>query len=260
MNDVATPAAGLILLRDAPALEVLMTERHQSMGFAGGALVFPGGKIDPADRDPAWAEHSDGWSGLADDLRAAAVAAIRESFEEAGVLLARTSAGELGAEAVDSLRAAWRGPLAQSNDAFLPMVRGEGLRLSFDRLTLFAHWIAPPGLHRRFDTIFFASPCPFEQSGSADGGEATEAVWLRPRDALEAAAAGRRRLIFPTKRKLELLELGANTAETLRLARERPVDPIMPGIEQRNGEPWLTIPRHLGYPVTEEALSASARG
>lgn len=260
MSDVATPAAGLILLRDAPALEVLMTERHQSMGFAGGALVFPGGKIDPADRDPAWAEHCDGWDETTPDLRAPALAAIREAFEEAGVLIARTGEGEIAAAAVDDLREAWRGRLAESNEAFLPMVLSEGLRLCFDRLTLFAHWIAPPGLHRRFDTIFFASPCPFEQSGSADGGEATEAVWLRPRAALDAAAAGRRRLIFPTKRKLELLELGANTAETLRLARERPIEPIMPSVEQRNGEPWLTIPRHLGYPVTEEALSASARG
>jgi 8-oxo-dGTP pyrophosphatase MutT (NUDIX family) len=261
MNDVPTPAAGLILLRDAPSLEVLMTERHQTMGFAAGALVFPGGKVDPADRDPAWAEHCDGWGSISPDWRAAAVAALREAFEEAGVLLARPShGGDLGHEDVARLCARWRGPLAQSNEAFLPMLREEGLRLTLDRLTPFAHWIAPPGLHRRFDTRFFAAPCPGGQIGSADGGEATEAIWLNPAVALDEAEAGRRRLIFPTKRKLELLTLANDAAETLRNAAHRPVEPIMPSVEMRDGEPWLTIPGRLGYPVTEEPLAASTRG
>lgn len=261
MNDVPTPAAGVILLRDAPSLEVLMTERHQTMGFAAGALVFPGGKIDPADRDPAWAEYCDGWDLIDENWRAAAVAALREAFEEAGVLLARlSSGGDLGHEDVARLCARWRRPLAESNEAFLPMLREEGLRLTLGRLIPFAHWIAPPGLHRRFDTRFFAAPCPKGQIASADGGEATEAIWLSPAFALAEAQAGRRQLIFPTKRKLELLTLARDTAATLRGAAERPVEPIMPSVEMRGGEPWLVIPDHLGYPVTEEPLAASTRG
>lgn len=261
MNDAPTEAAGLILLRDAPQLEVLMTERHQSMGFAGGALVFPGGKIDAADRDPAWADYCDGWSSIEGDWRAAAVAALREAFEEAGVLLARAQDGrDLGEPDIERLRLQWRGPLAQSNDAFLPMMRAEGLKLSLEWLSPFAHWIAPPGLHRRFDTRFFAARCPGGQVAAADGGEATEAVWLRPAEALAQAQAGRRRLIFPTKRKLELLTLTDDAASALRKARERKVEPIMPAVEMRDGEAWLAIPGHLGYPVTEEPLSASTRG
>lgn len=261
MSEVPTPAAGLILLRDAPQLVTLMTERHHAMDFAGGALVFPGGKIDPADRDPAWADYCDGLTLLAAEWRAAAVAAIREAFEEAGVLMARgADGGDLDAAAVESLRAMWGGRLRDSNESFLPMVRDEGLRLAVDRLVPFAHWIAPPGLHRRFDTRFFAAACPPGQDGSADGGEAIDAIWIRPRDALADAVEGRRRLIFPTKRKLELLALAAATSETLLLAASRSVEPIMPMIVSRDGATWLTIPAHLGYPVTEEPLAASTRG
>lgn len=260
MTDAPTPAAGLILLRDAPALEVLMTERHSAMGFAGGALVFPGGKIDPADLDAAWADYCDGWQSLPHDWRAAAVAAIREAFEEAGVLLARGPEGDVEAARAEILRDLWGERLKQSNEAFLPMVRAEGLRLAVDRLVCFAHWIAPPGLHRRFDTRFFAALCPSGQTGVADGNEAVEAVWIAPKAALAETAAERRRLIFPTKRKLELLTLAETSSATLANAASRPVEPIMPEVVLRDGEPWLTIPDTLGYPVTEEALSASTRG
>ncbi len=261
MTVIATPAAGLILLRDAPRLEVLMTVRHQAMGFAGGALVFPGGKIDPADRNTVWAAHCEGWDNLHTEWRAAAVAAIREAFEEAGILLARSAdGGELDAAQADALRAAWGGRLKDSNDAFLTMVRSADLKLATDRLVRFAHWIAPPGLHKRFDTRFFAALCPARQTAAADGGEAVEAVWVAPAEALADAAAGNRRLIFPTKRKLELLALADTAEATLARAAARAVEPIMPDVAMRDGEPWLTIPPHLGYPVTEEPLSASTRG
>lgn len=260
-EEAPTPAAGLILVRGASELEVLMTERHRALDFAGGALVFPGGRLDPADHDAAWRDRSDGWDDLPEALRPAAIAAVRETFEEAGLLLARDRKGAFcdGARLAD-IRRRWRGPLARSNAAFLSMLGEEALRPALDALVVFAHWIAPPGLHRRFDTRFFAAHCPPDQSALADGGEATEAVWVRPRAALADAEAGRRRLIFPTRRKLEMLALSADAEEALAAARARPAPPIMPALVERDGARWLTIPTDLGYPVTEESLETSMRG
>ena len=261
MTAAPLPAAGLILLRDAPSLEVLLTERDAAIAFAGGALVFPGGRVDPADADPQWADHADGWNALADDERAAAVAAIREAFEEAGVLLARDVDGAFCDDArIVALLARWRPPLVQTNSAFMTMMRDERLRLALDILTPFARWIAPPGVHKRFDTRFFAAAEPVTMTPRADGREASRAFWRSPAVVVADHDAGRVKLIFPTRRKLELLALGDTAAATLAAAATRKVAPIMPSMHMRDGEMWLTIPKDQGYPVTEERLSASTRG
>jgi 8-oxo-dGTP pyrophosphatase MutT (NUDIX family) len=261
MTDNPIPAATVLLLRDEPAFEVLMVERHANIGFAGGALVFPGGRIDPGDRNPAWTEHS---AGCDPALMAGEIAAIREAFEEAGILLAREAGAGPEAPLIDGERAAalgdWRAVVEQDDAQFLELIRREGLKLACDKLRLFAHWIAPPGLHRRFDTLFFACICPEGQAAHEDGNEATEALWISPAGAVAARERGERKIIFPTLCNLRLLGLSNSASEVFDFARRRKIAPVQPTIEMREGEAFLCIPQDMGYPVTSEKIDASLQG
>lgn len=260
MSDEPIPAATVLLLRDAPAFEVLMIERHANVGFAGGAIVFPGGRIDPGDRNPAWTEHA---VGADPAMLPAQIAAIREAFEEAGILIARAS-GDPAAPLIDGARAAaldpWRRKAEADDAKFLEMVREENLSLACDKLFLFAHWIAPPGLHRRFDTLFFAAACPENQVAREDGNEATETLWISPQAAIAARERGERKIIFPTYCNLRLLGESATIDAALKFARTRRIEAIQPRLEMRGDEAWLTIPDGLGYPVTQERLDPRFRG
>ncbi|MEQ8937014.1 MAG: NUDIX domain-containing protein [Amphiplicatus sp.] len=258
MSDVPIPAATVLLLRDAPRFEVLMIERHADIGFAGGALVFPGGRVDPGDRNPAWGNYT---TGLDPEFGNAQIAAAREAFEEVGILLAR----EKGAhDFIGDARAAslseQRKAIEQNDALFLELIRDEGLELACDRLRLFAHWIAPPGVHKRFDTWFFAAECPVGQQPLEDGDEATEALWIAPEEAIAARRNGARKIIFPTARNLELLTQSRSITETFEFAARRPIRPVQPDIVMRGGVSYLTIPTDLGYPVTEEPLDTAMRG
>ena len=258
MSDAPIPAATLILLRDQPEFQALMIARTERASFAGGALVFPGGRVDPGDRDLQWADHAAGLSADA-ILAAAQVAAIREAFEEAGVLLARGPGGALlNADEVRAL-SPWRANVERDDALFLMLVRRHGLTLAADQLTLFAHWVAPPGLHRRFDTLFFAAPFPEEQEVLEDGDEATEALWISPAAAIAAREAGTRKIIFPTARNLELLGVSDSTAAAMDFARRRPIRPVIPDTVTRDGQLFLKLPEDLGYPVTEEAFETASR-
>jgi 8-oxo-dGTP pyrophosphatase MutT (NUDIX family) len=252
-------------VRDAAAggaapLEVLMVERHEGMGFAGGASVFPGGKIDPADQDAGWLALADGLDGLEPMERAARVACVREAFEEAGMLVARDQAGQLVGEALCQRLSPLRADVVKRAGLFAEMVRVEGLRLACDTLVRFARWIPPEGLHKRFDTWFFLTPTPPGQVPLEDGLETTAFAWLRPVAALEDLAAGTRKIIFPTARNLELLGLSATVADALADAAARPQEIVQPVMVQRADGAFLTIPTHLGYPVTEERLETALRG
>jgi 8-oxo-dGTP pyrophosphatase MutT (NUDIX family) len=259
MEQAPIPAATVILLRDQPRFETLMIARHQGSAFAGGALVFPGGRVDPGDRDPAWRAAAEGLSA-APDVAAAQVAAIREAFEEVGVLLARGADGAFADGQKARRFGRHRRAVEREDRRFLDLIRDEGLALACDELRLFAHWIAPPGLHRRFDTLFFAARFPAGQDVLEDGDEATEAVWIAPEEALAARAEGRRKIIFPTARNLELLALSHSVGDVFGLAARRPIRPVTPRVERRVDGVFLTIPEGLGYPVLEEPFeSASVR-
>lgn len=263
-DDTPIPAATILLLRDAPAFQVLMIERHADISFAGGALVFPGGRINPGDLDPAWTEHLDGCEARNSAIRAGMIAAAREAFEETGILLAREKGRGPGAPLVDGARAAALDPLRRAverdDGKFLEIICAENLALACDRLVLFAHWIAPPGLHKRFDTLFFAAARPEGQEAREDGDEATEALWIEPAAALVARERGTRRMIFPTARNVELLAVSRSTTEALEWARRRRIEPVQPKVMTREGVEYLTIPGDLGYPVTEERLVTALRG
>ncbi len=170
------PAATILIARDAPdGLEVFMVKRHHQIDFVAGALVFPGGKVAKGDHDAALCDFVDGSAALSPDMQALAAAAIREAFEESGILFAREAGAD---ELVDAERLAqlehYRPALEKGEIGLLDMVRAENLRLACDRLVRFAHWITPENMPKRFDTHFFLAAAPPGHAGSHDGRESVE--------------------------------------------------------------------------------------
>jgi len=247
MTDAAIPASTLILVRDrdGAAPELLMVERAEGMAFAAGALVFPGGRIDDADLGLGQA------IGLGDG---AAVAAIRETIEETAVAVGLNPIPDRAATL--GLQAA----LAEDAD-FATLLAGAGLKLAADALTPFARWVPKFHAVRRFDTLFFVAEAPpGDWHPNVIAGECSGAYWLSAAAALERDARGQARLIFPTRRNLERLAQHASFAEIRADALAHPIEPVTPWIEERGGEKFITIPGHLGYPVTEERLDGLWRG
>jgi recombination protein RecT len=194
---VPRPAATVLLLRDTPAgVEVLMTRRSASASFAPGAYVFPGGGIDPA--DAAAHDIAARRPGQSDLRLTQAIAAIRESFEELGVLLARQADGR-------AVSAGDLGSLAR-HAPLVAQCRERGLVLAADQVFVLAHWITDRDLPRRFDVPFLVARMPAGQSPVADEAEQFEPVWVRPADALAQHKAGNFFIIFPTIRTLERLQ------------------------------------------------------
>ena len=177
------PSATVLLLRDAEAgLEVFMVKRHHQIDFASGALVFPGGKSHAGDHDPAWAEHVLGWEAYDAEQRGLRIAAVREVFEEAGILLAKRRDGApMSGEACPmEVRLA----VDAGTTAFIDVVRDLEARLDLSALTVFARWITPPLTPKRFDTWFYAVNAPAEQLAACDGRETVDAEWIAPAEAL----------------------------------------------------------------------------
>ncbi|WP_423604434.1 NUDIX hydrolase [Sphingomonas sp. MS122] len=239
------PAATLIVMRERVAgpPELLIVERSAAMRFAGGALVFPGGRVDPGDRALAGLHRGD-----PDDL-AARIAAIRETIEEAGLAV-----GVAGLADLEWVRAALY--------AGRPM--GEVLAeavIDLDALVPFARWLPPSDVsHKVFDTRFYLARLPDDAAEAAvDGNENVRLFWARAQEVLDAADAGRARIIFPTRRNLERLAQFGSFAEAAADARAHPVEPITPWVEMRDGEERLCIPEGLGYPVTSQGIGTALR-
>tara|TARA_R110000787_G_scaffold8958_1_gene31096 strand:- start:426 stop:1232 length:807 start_codon:yes stop_codon:yes gene_type:complete len=247
-------AATLIVARDTSdgAPDFLMIERSQTMAFAGGAMVFPGGAVDAADREYARtldkaADH--------DDL-AARIAAIREAIEECGLALG-LSGGSSNPEAVDAMRAALK-----SGRTFAAIADEMALALDYDQLVPFTRW-CPPGdaVHKRFDTRFYITRWDSDEGLlSPDGSETAGLGWYRARDMLAEADAGRAKIIFPTRRNLERLAQFDSVGALLDHARSFSPKLISPWVERRDGVDHLCIPDDAGYPVTSEPLTSAARG
>jgi 8-oxo-dGTP pyrophosphatase MutT (NUDIX family) len=200
-----------MLVRDAPELEVFMLRRNPESVFAGGAYVFPGGAVDADDR------------ALGDDRRFW-VAAVRETFEEAGVLLARTSADDAPFDASpDALEdlAADRLRLLTGSATFADVLGAHQARIDFDALVPFARWITPSPSPRRFDTWFFAAAAPDGHAYEHDDNEAVASEWIRPVDALARARSDDIELIYPTVRTLLVMARYPSAAEFLADARAR---------------------------------------
>ncbi len=246
MSDEAIPAATLVVVRELPDRppELLMVERSEGMAFAAGALVFPGGRIDAADES------------LAAQLgvTGAAIAAVRETVEETAV--------PVGLSPIPDSATALRlqDQLVGGRD-FAAALDEAGLELEAAALTPFARWVPKFHAVRRFDTLFFVAPAPAgDWQPRAVEGECADAFWLSANEALEREARGETRLIFPTRRNLERLALHGDFAAIRADALAHPVDPVTPWVEERDGEKFITIPEHLGYPVTQEKLDGLWRG
>jgi 8-oxo-dGTP pyrophosphatase MutT (NUDIX family) len=237
------PAATLLLMRDGPAgIEVLLTTRHGAAGFAAGATVFPGGKVDAGDRTRG-----------GDALR---FAGIRETFEECGILLARR-AGDgamLSAAALAELLA--RQPSLTDFGAFIDRA---GLTPATDLLVPFAHWITPVDQPKRFDTHFFLAPAPPHQVARQDGHEAIVVHWLTAEGAIAAARRGEIKLVLPTR--LNLLKLGRSNsvAEALEAARRSEIVTVQPDLVETAEGPAFRIPATADYGVTEVLVSSYRR-
>lgn len=246
------PAAIILLLRDGEdGLEVLCLQRSAQLGAFSGVLSFPGGKVSPPDADARLRAISDGAEPLDDKAFGHAIAAIREAFEEAGILLARR-AGE-----ADPIGDAWaashmeeRAALADGSLTMAAFAARAGIRPAVDRLTLFAHWITPEIERHRFDTWFFAAHVGEGHDPSHDGGEIVEGLWITPQAAIEEAAAGRRSLVFPTRLTLMRLAQFATAEAALAAARTWRIDPIMPVAREAEDGLYLCIPPEAGYPVS----------
>lgn len=244
------PAATILLVRDEPEFQVLMVKRHHQIDFAAGALVFPGGKSHAGDEDPAWAGHAIGWAEAPADQRGLRVAAVREVYEEAGVLLARH--GDGGPFRGDERAHDARESVAKDDRHFLDLVRELDVRIDLEALTVFARWITPPVVPKRFDTWFYLAQVSSDQMAVCDGWETVDAEWLAPGEALRLAAEGRRTIIFPTRMNLKLLAESRSGEEAAARARSRRLVTVQPRVENRDGVPTLVIPPDAGYgPITE---------
>ena len=250
------PSATILLVRDgARGLEVFMVQRHHQIDFATGAMVFPGGKVDEADSDPALAALCDG--AVSDELRPIHAAAIRETFEECGVLVARNAGSRAlvpGAQLAE-IEQRHRAALNAGDRTLLQIVEAENLRLANDLLVHFAHWVTPVFMPKRFDTHFYLVAAPPDQVAVHDGGESVDSVWTSPADAEAERAAGRRTIIFPTLMQVRKLGRSNNVAAALSAARSAPVVTVLPHVEERGGEKMLVIPAEAGYDVTAAPLA-----
>ncbi|HEY2752603.1 NUDIX hydrolase [Phenylobacterium sp.] len=246
------PAATILLLRDDPVFEVLMVKRHHQIDFASGALVFPGGKSHAGDHDSRWSDHVLGWQAYEPDQRALRIAAIREVFEEAGILLAKRRDGApMSGEACPmDVRAA----VDAGTTSFIDVVSDLEARLDLSALTVFARWITPPLTPKRFDTWFYAVSAPAEQLAACDGRETVDAEWIAPSEALRLAAAGERKVIFPTRMNLKLLAEAQGAQDAVTRAAARALVTVQPQIQARPSGRVLVLPPDAGYGAVEEPL------
>ena len=231
MKPVPRPAATVVLLREAAGgPEVLMLQRTKGAVFLAGAYVFPGGALDAADSDARVLRRVTGLAdaeasallGLASGGLGYWVAAMRECFEEAGILLAHDESGRpVSAQRVEQL-ARWRAPLNAGELAFADFLENERLVLPAGELAYIGHWITATGRPRRFDTRFFLAVAPHGQSGSHDASEIIQHAWIRPQQALARSERGEIELVFATKHTLAELAQFEHPQRALEYARAKP--------------------------------------
>jgi 8-oxo-dGTP pyrophosphatase MutT (NUDIX family) len=253
------PAATVVLLRDAAAggVETLLIQRHQASRFAAGDFVFPGGKVETADVPEdvgRWCRGLDSEEaarrlGVDGDSRAAFgywTGAIREAFEEVGVLLARDTQDR--PVRVDQPRfAEYRQQCQRDHRTFWAMLKAEELVLALDGLVYFAHWITPEERPLRFDTRFFAAAAPAGQDPVADQHEIVGVRWLAPAAALQAHGRGELPLRLPTARNLALLTEATSVADALQRLERLPVPMIRPRMISEDGRPRTLLPGDPGW-------------
>ncbi len=249
-------ASTVLLLRDgAEGLEVFMVVRNYAIDFASGALVFPGGRVDPADHGLAADPHRCPPPTLhhVTDL-VTKVAAIRETFEECGILLTRPQGSPdlVSAPRLAGIETRHRARLAKGEITLAEVAAAEDLILAPDLLVPFAHWITPAAMPKRFDTYFFLAVAPSGQIGMHDGHESVDSVWITPARALAGVAAGTYKMVFATHLNIVKLARWASTTAAIDTARRTRVVTVEPDILKRpDGSRRLRIPAEADYGGTE---------
>lgn len=248
MTSDPIPAATLVIFRDTGgASELLMVERAKAMAFAGGALVFPGGRIDPGD-------HALAATLGAEEDGAARIAAIRETIEEAGLPIGLRPIPDPATFA--TMRAG-----LHAGASFAEVLATAGTALDLAALHYFARWLPAHAHMRIFDTRFYLARLPGEAPGAVvDGTENVRLFWATAAQVLADADAGRATIIFPTRRNLERLARHASFEEAVADAAAHPVRTVTPFVEDRADGAFLCIPDDLGYPVTAERMTSAMRG
>ncbi|MFM2300731.1 MAG: hypothetical protein RLZZ84_467 [Pseudomonadota bacterium] len=251
----AIPAATLVIFRNAPEggpPQLLMVQRSKEMRFAGGAAVFPGGRVDDADR--ALAETYGPADAEQHHELAARIAAVRETIEETGLVIGLHQQPDLDAARRARALLLERGELA-------PVLAEMGWTLDLDALVPFSRWRPKHREIRVFDTHFFLADLG---TGAVellvDSTENTHLFWASAAEALELAEQGEIKVIFPTRRNLERLAQFGTFADALLHMEQFPVQMITPFMEMRGEEPWLVIPGDAGYPIDGERLDTASRG
>ncbi len=253
VTPVATPAATMVIFQNDPAggpPKLLMMERTKTMAFAGGAAVFPGGKVDDADFDYARIlDH-----GLDIDEAAARIAAIRETLEEAGLALCLQGVDD-PAGCTDARAALHDGQSLQA-----VCVR-HGWSPQLERLIPWSRWCPPEREKRVFDARFYLFDAGNASlNATVDETENTALFWASAQEVIDLSHARKVKIIFPTRRNLERLALFDSYADAAVHAAQIPVRTVLTSIEERSGERWLCIPDGHGYPVLEELLKRAERG
>ena len=237
------PAATIVLLRDrAPGFELLLMRRNRSTGFVPGAYVFPGGRVDAQDGHPALVSRVEGLTprGTANRLAlpdgdppaiAYYLAAVREVFEEAAVLVARPGGGFAPDSPAGRARLVrLRDRLLSGEAGFAGILDDLGVRIDGAALEYIGHWITPEAASRRYDTRFFAALAPPGSRSAPDPREMTDSIWLTPGEALDRHRAGRLPMIFPTIRTLEELSAFPTADAVLDHYRGRDIPAITPAL------------------------------
>ncbi len=263
----ARDASTLVVVRDAAAaggLEVFCVERHK-VGFLGGAVVFPGGKLDPGDLDPAWADRAtrprEPRTPIAPDestLRGLSVAACREALEEAAIL-PLTGAPQAHAELLE-----WRERIAREGIAVLPgLLASRGAKIDLAALYPLARWITPVSEPRRFDTRFFLFVADASLTGAHDDRETTASFWAAPAEVLRRFRVGELQLAPPTHRTLEVLAAARDARDAVAVAERACLEPICPrAVLQRDarGETMaIVLPGDPEHEVREARVAGKSR-
>jgi 8-oxo-dGTP pyrophosphatase MutT (NUDIX family) len=259
LNAVTGPeprmAASILILRDTPeGLEVLMVVRSKQIEFASGAMVYPGGRRMETDSPAHMADRLTGLQGLDEMEASLRVAAIREAYEEVGLLPAAQSAAEPARDRHIQTIDVYRSAVDKGTADFATVLREAHITLDLSLLTRFAHIIAPKITPKRFNTHFFAVRASDGQTPRADGSEIIETVWIRPEQALALAARGEREVMFPTRMVLWRLAGFETVDAAIAGARREPPLPVQPQLELSDGIVGLRTAAVPGFPSTWETL------
>jgi len=262
-KSIPIPASTIVIARDSKnndSMEIFMVVRHHQIDFASGALVFPGGKVSSSDSAPGLRNRCRGHEDWDDEALAFGVAAIRESFEESGLLLARKKDEEslINNASLDAL-SHYRVKLEKNEISMDEFANQENLIFAMDQLQHFAYWVTPDMVPKRFDTHFYLAKAPEDQVGSHDGSESVDSIWISPEQALKDADEGKLKVIFPTRMNLMRLAQYKNVQEAIDSCEHQKVVMIMPWTEPRESGAALCIPKDAGYDVAELPLELVMR-